>query len=197
MLQKIASDLIAFNNKENENTRLLYLEKELADLEKSMDNLIKAVEQGFFNEKTQSRMLELQSKKAELVAEIDDEKLNIPIPLVYDEVLFWFMSFKNGDTTCEKFRERLISTFVNRVIIWNNRVVIIFNVKDGQDNEKLTVDELLDLYNQKNPTHCFEFDSIGDPCAPVSETILRPLSISTLSRIVVVVNLLLFPSFAL
>ena len=175
ILERIAHDLIAFNNKAEQNTRLLFLEKELLETEKAMDNLVKAVEQGFFNDKTQERMLELQSKKAELVSEIDDEKLNAPIPLVFDEVLYWLSSFKNGDVNCEKFCERLIGTFINRVIVWNDRIIIIFNVKEN-DTEQLTIDEILDLYKEKDPTetiesnstnffnrNVFEYGSLGEP----------------------------------
>jgi len=80
-------------------------------------------------------MLELESQKADLQNLIDEEKLNAPIPLVYEEVVFWFSQFQNADTDDEKFRERLINTFVNKILVYNDKLVIVYNVREKDNQE--------------------------------------------------------------
>jgi len=104
-------------------------------------------------------MLALESKKADLQLEIDEEKLNKPIPLVYDEIVFWLESFMDGDTNCKMFRELLIDVFVNKVILYNDKIIIVYNIKDG-DNEKITVEEIIKDFSNGDSL-VFEYERSG------------------------------------
>ena len=135
IMEQIATQLIEYNDELQTNPKLAMYEKQLAETEKAMQNIMKAVEQGFFNPQSQERMLQLESEKADLIFRIDGERLDVPIKLDRDEIIFWFEQFAKGDINDTKFKERLAETFVNKVIVWNDKILIVYNVK-GRDNEK-------------------------------------------------------------
>jgi len=158
---RAAKQLIAYNKKADVNTKLAHYEKELAEVQKKLNSYLDAIEKGLFNNTTQSRMLELESQKADLEHLIDEEKLDTPLPLVEEEVIFWLSQFQNGDINDLKFRERLIDTFVNKIIIYNDKMIIVFNVRE-QDNEKLTVKEIIDDFAEYEKTNPKEFEFVRD-----------------------------------
>ena len=159
MIAWAIKQLLAYNAKTMENTKLDNLEREMKGIVSELENLINAIASGLAIGTIKEKVLALESRKADLQQEIDEERLNMPTPLVYDELLYWFESFKSGDTTCEKFRERLIDTFVNKVVIYNDKIIIVYNIKDG-NNEKVTLEEII---NDFPCLSVFGYDEIGDP----------------------------------
>ena len=148
MTRKIAEQVIIYNDEIQANPKITQYEKQLQDVEKALSNFTRAIEQGIFNDKTQERMLQLQSEKADLIWRIDGEKLDIPIKLDLDETIFWFEQFANGETQDRAYCERLIDTFVNKVILWNDKMIIVYNIK-GADNDKITVEEIIAEYENE------------------------------------------------
>ena len=87
-------------------------------------------------------MLQLQSEKADILWRIDGEKLDIPIKLDLDETIFWFEQFASGEVQDREYCERLIDTFVNKVVLWNDKMIVVYNIK-GADNDKITVEQII------------------------------------------------------
>ena len=166
MIPHIAERLVAHNDELQSNPKLELYQKRLAETEKAIANLLRAVEQGLFSASTQERMLQLESDKADLLFRIDGEKLDIPIKLDLDETIFWLASFAKGDVSDPKFRERLADTFINKIILWNDRMLIVYNTR-GTDNEKITVEQVISDYErekEKNPEMSgFNSELIGAP----------------------------------
>ena len=148
MIENIARQIIEYNDELQENPKLKLYEKQMQECEKALNNIMRAVEQGIFNDKTQERMLQLESDKADLLWRIDGEKLDVPIKLDFDELIYWFEQFKSGDIKDQSFRERLADAFINKVILFNDKMIIVYNVK-GHDKEKITVEQILDEYEQE------------------------------------------------
>ncbi len=61
-----------------------------------------------------------------------------------DTVIAFLSTFKHGDITDEKFRKRVIQTLVNRVYIYDDKIVLYFNVTSG-NNEELSIDVQKDI----------------------------------------------------
>lgn len=161
MIEKIADQVVAYNDELQINPKIALYQKQLAECEKALENIMRAIEQGIFNELTQDRILKLQSEKADLIWRLDGEKLNKPIKLDRQEVIFWFSQFANGNTGDEQFRERLIDTFINKVIVWNEYAIITYNIK-GKDNEKITVDQIIaDFEKEKAEPQKFDLFQCG------------------------------------
>ena len=116
------------------------LQKNLADVEKSISNLVKAIEQGIFNEATKKRMDELDEQKAEIESALASAKLKQDLGLKKEHILFFLHRFVNMDYTdinCEKI---LIKTFVNSVFVYDDKVVFTFNYSG--DDRTITLNEI-------------------------------------------------------
>ena len=154
MIERIAHKLVEYNDKLQANPQLELYEQQLKETIRNIDNLMNAVTQGFYNTTMQDKMLKLESEKADLQFRIDGERLNVPAKLDYDKVVDYLELFANGDPTNAQFRENLVDTFVNKIIMWNNEMIITYNIL-GKDGKKVTVQEIIDDFNAnkvKNPT---------------------------------------------
>jgi len=115
---------------EQENTVIPVLEKQLRDVNKSISNLVKAIEQGIFTRATKERMDELEADRVELETQLACEKLAKP-KVTREQATFWLMRFRVLDFTQKEHRQQLIDTFVNSVFLYDDRLLISFNFKDG------------------------------------------------------------------
>ena len=151
MIESIATQLVSYNQQLRQNPDLERYELQLAGVKRKIGGYLEAIEQGIITSDTKSRMLELESEKADLLFKIDKENLALPIQLDYYEVLYWFEQFKDGDATDNEFRERLIDTFVNKIVSYNDYFVIVFNIK-GADGSKITIKQILENIEKPSQT---------------------------------------------
>ena len=69
-------------------------------------------------------------RKDELTAKIADEELKKP-SFNEDFIRFWLMKFGKFDISQKKQRKALIEIFVNAIFLYDDRMWITFNYKDG------------------------------------------------------------------
>ena len=110
----------------SENTVIPHLRQRLGEVNKSIDNLVSAIEQGIITESTKSRLEELEMNRKEIEAEIAKESICRPF-LTEEEVRFWFERLRMIDITEHSQRKRLIDTFVNSVFVFDDRLLINCN----------------------------------------------------------------------
>lgn len=122
---------------QQENVLLPVLHGRLADTEKAISNLLDAIQQGLFNASAKQRMDDLEQQKTELEINIAREEMQQPT-LTKEQVVFWISRFKDGDKNDPAFRQRLIDCFVNAVYLYDDRIVLTYNVKDGTDTIPLS-----------------------------------------------------------
>ena len=137
---------------DQENTTVPLLKKQLAETEKSIENVLNAIEQGIITPSTKQRLEELEQRKQNLQIEIAKENIKKPV-LTKEQILFWLHRFRNIDTDNIKHRKRLVDSFVNSVVLYDDRIEFFFNYKDGA--KTLTLDELSkssDLLNSAPPS---------------------------------------------
>lgn len=58
------------------------------------------------------------------------EELKRP-PLTKEGLIFWLHQFRKLDVTKEAHRQMLIDTFVNAVFLYDDKLLLTFNFKDG------------------------------------------------------------------
>lgn len=76
LLASLAVDVAAYYQKEHEDKGYIEgLKAERAETEKALNNLVRAIEQGIFSETTQTRLLELESRKKALAEAIEAEEV--------------------------------------------------------------------------------------------------------------------------
>ena len=70
---------------------------------------------------------------------IAEEKIAKP-RLSENQIRFWLTRFRKLDPNVKSHRETLINTFVNAVYLYDEKVLITFNYKDG--TKTITFDEI-------------------------------------------------------
>lgn len=107
------------------------LAQEIKGLETKINNLMKSIEAGLFNDTIVNRMNEYTELKEKLIAELDHEKEN-RIDLSEDVILFYLDHVKKKAYTNGKL---LIELLVKRVYVYDDkRVLIEFNLDGSQDS---------------------------------------------------------------
>ena len=128
VIDKIVQLVMDVQNQEN--TTIPLLEKQLREVNKKLDNLMKAIEDGLYTRTTKERLEALESQKDELTVKIADEKLKRP-SFNEDFIRFWLMKFRKFDISQKKQRKALIEIFVNAIFLYDDRMLLTFNYKDG------------------------------------------------------------------
>jgi len=165
MIERIVQLVMDFQNQEN--TTIPLLEKQLREVDRKLDNLMKAIEEGLFTRTTKERLDALEAQKDELTAKIADEKLRKP-SFNADFIRFWLMKFRKFDISQQKQRKALIEIFVNAIFLYDDRMLITFNYKDGSQTirfeDALTAAEAVgnssDLSSSARPREKPRWDSI-------------------------------------
>jgi len=115
---------------ERENTDLPRFKEQLTETEKAIYNMLNAIQQGIFNKSTKQRLDDLEAAKSELEVKILQEEMQRPL-LTRDQVTFWIHRFRKLDITQADQRQRLIDSFVNAIYLYDNKIVLTFNYKEG------------------------------------------------------------------
>lgn len=108
------------------------LQAELKDVEKKIGNIMNAIEMGIITSTTKDRLMELEVQKGDLEDQIAREEIKKP-SLTKERIMYWLLSFKNGDITDVEYRRKIIDTLVNSVYVYDDgdkgrRFVFTFNI---------------------------------------------------------------------
>ena len=136
-VEAITASVMAVQDEDNMN--IPRLEQQLLEVQTAIDNLLNAIQQGILTKSTKERMEELEERKEELEANITREKLAKP-RLTEEEVSFWIKQFRMLDMTRKEHRQKLIDTFISAIFLYDDKVVITFNYKEG--TKTITLDDL-------------------------------------------------------
>ena len=109
-----------------ENAYLQSLRRSLSETEKSLSNVMRAIEQGIITETTKVRLMELEEERKKTEGEIGAELLRHP-GMTREEILFGIEKFAKLDTSTQDGRRKLIDGFINSVYLYDDKAVINFN----------------------------------------------------------------------
>ena len=85
---------------------------------------------GICNDATKKRMDELEARRTELKIQIAKEELAKPLA-TKEEIVCWLQHFRTLDTNKFEHRRRFIDAFVNRIFLYDDKMVITFNYNKG------------------------------------------------------------------
>ena len=141
-LEKIADRIMEIQGKEN--TVLPMLRKQYADIQRGTDNLLNAIQQGIITSSTKQRLEDLEKQKNDISVQIIKEEMSKPL-LTKEQILFWFHRFRKYNTRRLNHKRRLIDSFINTIYLYDDKMVITFNYKDGAETISLSEIENSDL----------------------------------------------------
>lgn len=144
-LKAIANETTNNYNKFIEKDLILEnLNKELQENNKKLANLLRALENGIFNDTTNDRMKELEIANKELKEKIISREMLTIKPLDENLVYAYLCSFKDLDYSLNNAKQRVIDMFVNRVVLFDDYCEIYFNISDDKGTQ-LKLSEQPDL----------------------------------------------------
>ena len=117
---------------DRENTNLPIYEKQLRDAESGIQNMLNAIQAGILTSSTKERLEQLEETKREFEARIAEEKLAKP-KIKEEFIRFWLMRFRKLDMTQPEQRQALVDTFINAIYLYDDKVLITFNYKEGTE----------------------------------------------------------------
>lgn len=134
-LEFIAERVIAAYNDEFGNKRIRELERRLAKIErdakKCIDDYI-ATDSKLIKKGLEEKADLLEAQKADL--EIDLAKLRVANNIQYtkEAIMAWLKQFCVGDLFDMEFRKRIIDVFINSIYLYDDKVIIYYNVKEAK-----------------------------------------------------------------
>ena len=136
---------------ERENTTLPLLQRELAEVERSLSNVMAAIEQGIINPTTKRRMDELTEQKTDIEVRIAREEIQEQI-LTKEQIEFWLSKMVSLDLASQDSKQRIIDTFVNSIYVYDDKAVINFNCREESETIPL-----------KLSTYVSDLRGLGEP----------------------------------
>ena len=115
---------------DRENTNLPLYEKQLRDAESGIQNMLNTIQAGILTSSTKERLEQLEETKRELEVRIAEEKLAKP-KVTEDFIRFWLLRFRKLNMNQKDQRQALVDTFINSIYLYDDKVLITFNYKEG------------------------------------------------------------------
>lgn len=122
-----------------DNTRIPQMKERLAELEKGIEHMLNAIQQGIILDSTKKRLSDLEEKKKALELELIQEQIKSPI-LTKEQILFGITKFRTLDLSTRQGRQTLIDSFVNAIYLYDDYALITCNYKDG--SIRITFEEI-------------------------------------------------------
>ena len=144
-----------------ESSELPALRRQLADTEKAIDNLLNAIQAGAFNASVKRRLDEMEETKEKLELSIVKEEIRKP-QFTREQIQFYILQFRKVDINTLEGRRRLIDSFVNSVVVYDDYLLVTFNYKEG--TEQITFDQIerSDLSSLGGPDRRFQVVGLGN-----------------------------------
>ena len=130
VIDSLVAAVMELQNRES--TSLPLYEKQLRETETGIQNMLNAIQAGILTSSTKERLEALEMQKKELEAKIAEERLAKP-KLSEDFVRFWLTRFRKLDLSQREQRQALIDTFINAIYLYDDKMLITFNYKEGTE----------------------------------------------------------------
>ena len=144
-MESIIAKVMELQNKENTNIPLY--EKQLRDAESGIQNMLNAIQAGILTSSTKERLEQLEETKRELEARIAEEKLAKP-KVTEEFIRFWLLRFRKLNMNQKDQRQALVDTFINSIYLYDDKVLITFNYKEG--TQTITFEEAAEAASKGN-----------------------------------------------
>ena len=128
-IDAIIAKLMELQDKEP--TELAHYEQQLREATLGINNLLNAIQQGILTPSTKQRLEELEAIKEDMEIKIASEQLQKP-KISEEFMRFYLHKFRTLDVTKKEHRKMLVDTFINAIFLYDDKVVITFNFKDGE-----------------------------------------------------------------
>lgn len=134
LIDWLVKGYIEVKKQAREDSDIPLIEMELKDRKKSLANLLKAVENGIYNDTTAERMKELEEEIKVLERSLELGKMMFDEPFDGERLVFYLHKLSEGHPDSIKYRKELFRTFVKSVRLWDGRIEVEYNFTGTDDD---------------------------------------------------------------
>ena len=137
VISRIADAIVIMQ--EQEDTVTPVLKQQLQQCETEIRNVMKAIRQGILTDSTRECLEELEQQRDSLrgsIAQLQLERRKF----TKKEIVDWVSRSKDGNINDPDYRREIIDTFVNSVFVYDDKLILTYNYKDG--SQTLTLQEI-------------------------------------------------------
>lgn len=149
-IENVAKAIVAQYDNEFSGSKIDECEKQIRQLDRELNKLVDALIDApkAAHKRIYEKMESLEAQKA--AAESDLIKLRIAsdIRLTESEVRAWLREFCTGDLFDPEFRRNIIDAFINCIYLYDDRVIIFYNIKGGKQVSYIDLENTL---NEDSP----------------------------------------------
>ncbi|MCL2798267.1 MAG: recombinase family protein [Firmicutes bacterium] len=141
----LAAETYLLIQAERNDTEIKRLESIVAENQKAINNLMQALMLGRIAETLLTQIERLETENKELSGLIAYEK-SMQIDYSYDDIRKWLLRFRTLDYSKAKHRKDLIDALIYKVIVYDNKMKILFHLKGGQQRGELLLNLIFPDY---------------------------------------------------
>lgn len=160
-----------YEQERNDSSEIDSLKNSLREVQKTINNIMNAIEQGIITDTTKERLMESEERKKDLLNAIAREEIKKPV-IAKENIEFFLYDIKNRIYNSEERIEIILDTFVNAVYLYDDKIILTFNYREGQSLKKLELSEL----------EGFGFDTARFTIAILSELFMFAVIVKLRSR---------------
>jgi hypothetical protein len=138
-LDAIAERVVSVYNADIDDTRIKALEAQITRLKdetnKLIDRLIDAPKTA--SKSIYERMEQVELQRQDIEQDLNKLRVQQKLPLTVSEVRAWLQTFSGGDLMETVTRRQIIDTFVNCVYLYDDKVVIFYNIRGGKQTSAI------------------------------------------------------------
>ncbi len=154
LINAISDAILARQNALNVNADIIAaLEQQLTETDKKISNLLTAIEAGIITPTTQERLKELEEIKARLKYDLDIKRAERS-PCTKQQLYNFFKTLDLTATATWQEQQALIEHFINRIYVWEDKIVIAFNFtptrKISDDTDEIDIDAIIKAITEKS-----------------------------------------------
>lgn len=150
-------------DKEFSGGEITKLEKICGRLECEIEKCLDALIENTGNEKIVPRLQERFDKLTAQKSDVEDDIAKLKIlskkSFTVEQYKSWLKMFANGDPIDIEFRRKIIETFVNSVYVFDDKIVIYYNIKGGKQVSYMEMCDDLEEVEEIESPEVFECDS--------------------------------------
>ena len=153
IIEWIADSTVEYAKKQEAASHVAVLEGELAEVKRSIKNLMSAIERGIITDTTKGRLLELEAEQARLTAQIAAGRADI-IVIPREDIVAGLTMYRDGDIKDKRYQAKLFDTFLVAVYLYDDDMKIVFSFSGKQNTVRVPLDAsvVADIENPSSAT---------------------------------------------
>lgn len=152
-LASLAVDIVKYyKNLNADNGYVSSLEVGLEEIQKGIKSLVKVMEKGVQSDEVIARLTELENRKRTLEEAIETEKLKQALVEAECSIQNYFNMYAHADFDDEETRNGILEYFVDKIYVYNDRLVITFYY--SEDKTEIALDTLTEITGNSEGVEC-------------------------------------------